>query len=136
MLIQYRLEGNKMETRICFGIFRSNVCHELKELGDKSFLIEILSSNRIFKFWENERYPEALYLFAMLDYLSRINEIPLCEEFDEMRKHKLEDAIYLLGILTLSKLAENDGAKVKSISEAIPEFLRFNIVESGIRQVC
>jgi len=124
-----------METRICFDIFKSNVCHEVKELGDKKFLIELLSSRRIFELWEKDWYPEALYLLAMLDYLSRINEIPICVEFDEMRECKLEETVYPLGVLTLSSLAENNAAKLKSVSEAIPEFLKFNIVESMVKDV-
>lgn len=34
---------------------------------------------------------EAFYLLAMLDYLSKRNGLPKCNEYEEIRRYKLEE---------------------------------------------
>ena len=142
----YRLSkelGIPMETllepylnkRISFEGFKSNVCHQVKEQGDIAFIVEMLEQDRIRSYYEQQWYPESLYLLAMLDYLSRVNNIPLCEEYNDLRKCKLQETIYPTSILSISVVSEQEQAKEKSRSAAIPEFIRFNIVESEIRDV-
>jgi hypothetical protein len=71
----------------------------------------------------------------MVDYLSRINDIAICEEFDDIRKRKLSDVLFPSGVLALSASRNDDKPKQQALRDAIPEFLRFNIVESEIRNV-
>ena len=52
--------------RPSFDVFKSNVCHQVKDLGDIPFIIQLLQSNQIRKLYEKKWYPEALYLLAML----------------------------------------------------------------------
>ena len=66
------------EIRSSFEIFKSNTCHYVKDMGDLDFIETVLKSDEIQKLYNKRWYPEALYVLAMLDYLSRINEIPLC----------------------------------------------------------
>ena len=80
--------------QITFEVFKSNVCHMVKDKGDLDFIIELLQADDIRTYWNQKQYPEALYLLAMLDYLSRINEIPLCTRYDDMRKCSLDRMIY------------------------------------------
>ena len=75
--------------RCSFENFKSNVCHRVKESGDIDFIIDTLESKDIRTFYEKQWYPESLYLLAMLDYLSRENDIPLCVEYDDLRCCKL-----------------------------------------------
>ena len=121
--------------RIDFELFKSNVCHKLKRLGDIDFLIETLQSNEIRSYYDKKWYPESLYLLAMVDYLSRINGIALCRDYDDIRKRKLSDVLFPSGVLALAASCGNATAKQQAIANAIPEFLRFNIVESEIRNV-
>ncbi len=123
------------EKRCSFELFKSNVCHKLKRLGDIDFLIDTLQSNEIRTYYDKKWYPESLYLLAMVDYLSRINGIALCQDYDDIRKRKLSDVLFPTGVLALSSSRGNDMAKQQAIANAIPEFLRFNIVESEIRNV-
>ena len=123
------------EKRCSFELFKSNVCHKLKRLGDIDFLIDTLQSNEIRAYYDRKWYPESLYLLAMVDYLSRINGIALCQDYDDIRKRKLSDVLFPTGVLALSASRGNDMAKQQAIADAIPEFLRFNIVESEIRNV-
>ncbi|MBQ8814792.1 MAG: helix-turn-helix transcriptional regulator [Lachnospiraceae bacterium] len=118
-----------------FDLFKSNVCHKVKELGDVPFIIELLETDDIQTYYERQWYPEAFYLLAMLDYLSRINQIPLCDEYSSLRRQKLSEPIYPSSIVAASLVADNDDVKREAFRSAIPEFLRFNIIESEVRNV-
>ena len=124
-----------METRIDFELFKSNTCHSLKEKGDIRFLIELLEKDSIRRYYRKKWFPECFYLLAMLDYLSRINEIPTCTQYNDLRNMKLKDTIYPSSVLMASRITGNDALLEESAREAIPEFLRFNIVESEVRNV-
>lgn len=39
-------------------------------------------------------YPESFYLLAMADYLCRENDLPVCQDYDDIRKYKLAEPIY------------------------------------------
>jgi hypothetical protein len=119
-----------------FEHFKSNVCHSVKSLGDIKFLIKIIQSNQIPELFDKNRLLECFYLLAMVDYLSRENHIPLCEEYDYIRQYKLEKPVYSIGVITQSIVFNSDEPKKKSLQEAIPEFLNFNIIESEVRDVC
>ena len=124
-----------MEQRCSFELFKSNVCHRLKVLGDIPFIAEILERDDITAYYQKKWYPECLYLLAMLDYVSRENDVPLCRDYNELRKMKLSSTLFPSSVLTAASVAGNDRIKEKAEREAIPEFLRFNIVESEVRDV-
>jgi len=52
-----------------------------------------------------------------------------------LRRAKLTEVIYPAGVLTLCAAAGSDAWKERSRAEAIPEFMRFNIVEAEVRNV-
>lgn len=124
-----------LEQRIDFDLFKSNTCHRLKELGDVEFLIELLESDYIRKYYKKKWYPESFYLLAMLDYVSRENSIPICSQYDDIRSLKLKRTFYPASILMAAKITKSKDIKADSIKESIPEFIRFNIVESDVRNV-
>jgi hypothetical protein len=107
----------------------------VKDMGDIRFLIEILKSGQILELHDKQWHAECLYLLAMVDYLSRLNDIPLSNEFSELRRTQLIEPIYPSGIILLCIAEGNDDYKKKSWDEAIPEFRHFNIIESDIRNV-
>lgn len=121
--------------RTDFELFKSNICHRLKNLGDINFIIEILQSNEIREYFEKKWYPECFYLLAMLDFVSRENGVPYASEFDDIRNMKLKTVLYPESVLMAAKVCKNDNLKKKSLNDAIPEFMRFNIVESEVRNV-
>lgn len=124
-----------LEKRMDFELFKSNTCHRLKELGDIDFVIELLQQDEISNYYKKKWYPETLYLLAMLDYVSKENDIPLCNDYDYMRSMKLKKIIYPSSVLVASQVTKNENLKRKAIEESIPEFMRFNIVESEVRNV-
>ena len=71
----------------------------------------------------------------MVDYLSRMNDLPICTKYNDIRQHRLDKPIYPIGILLSSKVLNSEEAKRKAEQEAIPEFRRFNIIENEVRNV-
>ena len=122
--------------RPSFELFKSNTCHMVKDMGDIPFIIQLLKTNQIRNLYEKKWYPEALYLLAMLDYLSRENNVPICKNYNDIRTTKLQRPVYPSSVVILCKTLNSDAPKEECIRLAIPEFLRFNIVESEVRNVC
>lgn len=58
--------------------------------------------------------------------------MPLCTQYDDLRRLKLQDTLFPAGVLAMSEVAKDPQIKERSIEEAIPEFMRFNIVESSV----
>jgi len=85
--------------------------------------------------YQRKWYPEALYLLAMVDYLSRENGLPQCNAYDDLRSAKLREPIYPSSVIAMSVLAHSDKPEKESYAQAIPEFLRFNIIEAEVRDV-
>ena len=124
-----------MEKRCSFELFKSNVCHWLKEEGDIDFLIQVLESDLILKYYNRKWYLESFYLLGMLDYISRINDVPMCSEYDDLRQQRMQEIVYPVGVLLTARVLGDESIKEQALKEAIPEILRFNIVESDIRNV-
>lgn len=125
----------RLQKRSGFENFKSTICHRVKELGDIGFIIDTLESRDIRTYYDRGWYPESLYLLAMLDYISRINGVPLCGDFDDLRRCQLERPIYPAGIRAISAAAKSDDALKSAERTAIPEFKRFNIIENEVRDV-
>ena len=119
-----------------FEIYKSNICHLVKDKGDIDFIIDILKENQIRTYWERQWYRESFYLLAMVDYLSRENELPLCNDYEDIRNCTLSEPLYPWDVVLAAKLDGSLDMKEQCLKEAIPEFLRFNIIESEIRNVC
>ena len=135
-LIEDNINGEeKMEYRNTFDVFKSNICHQVKDMGDLDFIIHTLESEKIRKYFDKKWYPESLYLLAMVDYLSRENNLPICREYDDIRAKKLAEPLFPLSVVMAEAATKNTKWKTKSIRDAIPEFMRFNIVESEVRNV-
>lgn len=124
-----------MEYRMSFETFKSNVCHRVKDNGDITFIIDTLESNEIRTLFERKWYPEALYLLAMVDYLSRENDVPLCTNYNDIRAAKLQTPVFPASVIVASAAMKSDRLRQESVAAAIPEFMRFNIVESDVRNV-
>lgn len=119
----------QMENR---DTFRSEIGHLLKEKGNIGFVKEILIRNPItLCINQNEKF-KALYLLAMLDYLTKRNNYPICPVFDNIRKEKMEHMVYpgIVGVLPSANI------KQWCDDNAIEEFVKYNICEGDIYDVC
>lgn len=121
--------------RSSFEIFKSNICHLVKDKGELSFIRDMLCSDEVSKLYERKWYAECLYLLAMIDYLSRKNDIPLYNGYDKLRTGKLDKVLYPSEIMAMYSLSGDESILIKSFDESIPEFKRFNIVENEIENV-
>ncbi|MBO6054952.1 MAG: helix-turn-helix domain-containing protein [Oscillospiraceae bacterium] len=121
--------------RSSFESFKSTVCHRVKEMGDLDFIIDTLERQEIRTYYDRKWYPECLYLLAMLDYLSRENDIPLCEDYDDLRRCKLEKPVYPASIRAIQAASSDTSVLRNAFMTAIPEFKRFNIIENEVRNV-
>ena len=130
--VEFLMEQNDL---VSFETFKSNVKHLIKEKGDLLFLIDTYLSDEIYNYWNSGNKAKSLYLLATVDYLSRINDLPLAEEYSELRKYTLEKTIYPSDICLLDKLNQGSDIKMDSYNKSIPEFKMFNIVERDIRDV-
>ena len=128
-------ECGVLEERVDFPLYRSSICHLVKDMGDVPFIMDVLSSGKVRDYYSLGWYPECFYLLAITDYLSRTNGIPVYTGYDEIRSHKLKKKIYPADVLLMDKLLNTDRNRKECLKKAIPEFLRFNIVESEIRDV-
>ena len=123
------------EDRPDFELFKSGTCHRLKQMGDVDFIIDTLERDIIAEYYDRKWYPEAFYLLAMLDYISRENDVPICSKYEELRRQKLSKTIYPRSILSFCAATKNEKAKEDARTNAIPEFMRHNIVENEVRDV-
>ncbi|MBQ8146650.1 MAG: helix-turn-helix transcriptional regulator [Clostridia bacterium] len=129
------LISDSIENRLDFEIFKSNICHMVKDNDEIDFIVINLQNDDIRRYWNKKWYAEAFYLLAMIDYLSRINEIPICTRYADIRSQSLKSPLYPRDVLMASKLHPELDIREQCRREAIPEFLRFNIIESEIRNV-
>ncbi len=100
-----------LDKRCDFTLFRSNTCHKLKELGDIDFVIEVLEKDEIRWYYKKQ----------------------FCTQYDDIRKMKLQNMLFPSGVLAAAEIKKDQEVKEQAIKDSIPEFLRFNIVESEVR---
>ena len=133
------LENNcadNVDYRCSFETFKSNTCHHVKDMGDIDFIIETLETDEVRKLYERRWCREAMYLLAMIDYLSRMNDVPLCTNYNDIRSQKLEKLYFSAGVEVAYAATGDERIKEKALANAIPELMRFNIVEGEVRNVC
>ena len=118
------------QKRCDFELFKSHICHRLKREGDFDFILNVVQSPDIREYFDRGWTAESLYLLAMLDYLSRVNEIPLRTRYDGLRTKKLSKPIYPVGVRLTSEVMDSDEPLKRAEQDCIPEFRRFNIIET------
>ena len=64
------------QNAISFELFKSNICHRIKDSGDITFIIETLKSNEIRRYYDKKQYPQAFYLLNSVYTRSGQNGTP------------------------------------------------------------
>lgn len=85
-------------------------------------ILETIESDDVATYMRHEDYLKALYLVATVDYLSKKNDIPLCDKYDSVRKVRLEQPYYVGDSELLDAPREN----------CLDEYLRYNIYEGDL----
>ncbi len=118
--------------RYTFTWFRSEQCHLVHRKGELEYMIDVLEKKEIDHYWHLCMYAEALYELAMVDYISRRNDLPRCEDYNELRSCKLDRVSYPIDVVIQKKSMMDKEAYKKAEKGAIPEFLRHNIIEGEV----
>lgn len=135
-LVKEAIESTNTDLkRPSFEVFKSNICHLLKDKGDIEFIKDNLSKDEVKTLFDRKWYAESFYLLAMIDYVSRINGIPICTNYNDIRSQKLKEILYPKDVVLLDMIENSDKNRKESLENAIPEFLHFNIVENEVRNV-
>ena len=113
-----------------FDLFKSDTLQRLKREKEEDFIKRMATTDVINNYYQNNKYKEALYLLALLDYLSKKNSLPLLKQYDYLRDYKL-DKVYVSKSLYLL-LAYKSTTVTSIYKECIKEFLKYNIVEAEI----
>ena len=116
-----------------FDWFKSDTLQRLKREKEEDFIKRMATTDVINNYYQNNKYKEALYLLALLDYLSKKNSLPLLKQYDYLRDYKL-DKVYVSKSLYLL-LAYKSTTITSIYKECIKEFLKYNIVEAEIDNV-
>ena len=130
-----KLIANELEYRMPFEEFKSEICHILKSHGDIKFIEYILTNNTIIDYFNKSWFEESFYSLALLDYVSKRNSIPLAKEYDFLRNKRLKNKVFPRDTMLVNKLNKNTKKKKEILKLAIPEFLKYNIVETNISDV-
>ena len=70
-----------------------------------------------------------------MDYLSRKNNIPLVNDYDDIRMNKLLEPLFPRDINLIDALFPEKHIKDEASRKSIPEFSKFNIIETEISDV-
>lgn len=121
-----------------FDMFKSNVCHMVKNLGELGFIEKSLIEDFTGHYWHLKQYPQAYYMLAMTDFLSERNDIPLYDKYHDYRKQKLNEMVFPYSAIL--EIAMNSSKKEeiqnRYIEHAEPIFLKYGIVEGDVFNVC
>lgn len=71
------------------------------------FIIDTLEKEDIRRYYDRQWYPESFYLLAMLDYVSRENDIALYANYSDLRSQKLSEPVFPSGIVAVAALDAN-----------------------------
>ena len=122
------MDVNKKEEMI----IRSNICHELKRLGEEGFLRKHFEEQTVQKLFRERRFFKCLYLMATLEHEFKKFTPAENPEYIKYKKYKFAAPVFPEGILVLSAITENKNYKKEALRDCYPEFLSKNIVEGDI----
>ena len=117
-----------------FRYFRNEYLNELKREGFEEFVAKIIKGKIIDYYYKNDGKDRALYLLALVDYLSRINNKPIYQNrYNQLRKQKLDKPLFVgSDLINFDSIEEaEDALKIK----VIPEFKNMNIIEEDVFDV-
>lgn len=116
-----------------FEIFKSDLCQSIKKMKPIEAIRQIKESRCIELLLNKNEDVKALYLVAMVNYLS--NKYNLDMNIHDYDNFRLEHMVYPRSVLFKCAIMKNDKYKQEAIKHAEKEFLQFNICEGEIEQV-
>lgn len=117
-----------------FEIFRCNTLHLLKSNDEKEFLYRLLSERTIDYYFRIHCHAKCLYLLALVDFLCDKYDIDKITNYEFLRTLKLPEPLVSDDLLILKRTLTKENYN-KMIEAAMPEFLKYNIVEDDLYNV-
>ena len=129
-----------MNGNLEYDLFRSEVCHMYHFDGDYGFIRKVMKSNLVVHLWNKNEFAKSLYVLAVIDYISWKNGVPLFEEYEQIRKCKLDNILYPSAIILLDRIEQSDKNRKQAIEDCKNDecgafFFRHNIIERSIEDV-
>lgn len=118
-----------------FEVFKSSVCHLYKTMDPVKFIDEIIKSKHIEKYFKNKEFAKSFYLTAMIDYACDKNKLERRKELDFFRALSLFEPLYPEGVVLLDNVMKTNKNKKEAYKVGLPQFKKFNIIESDIENV-
>ncbi|MCR5067175.1 MAG: helix-turn-helix transcriptional regulator [Erysipelotrichaceae bacterium] len=131
LTIEQLLQQEKL-LRPRFENFKKDCKKRLRVLGDHDFITDVIDSKDIDFFIRHKWYPEAFYLLALLDYVCTRNKVMLYPDYKKLRSMKLSQPVYPDEVIILASSINSDRPMHEARKQAMPEFLRYNIVEISV----
>lgn len=116
-----------------FEIFKSDLCQSIKKMNPVEAINQIKESGCIELLLNKNEDVKALYLVAMVNYLS--NKYNLDMNIHDYDNYTLEHMVYPRSVLFKCAIMKDDKYKQEAIKHAEKEFLQFNICEGEIERV-
>lgn len=116
-----------------FEIFKSDLCQSIKKMKPVEAIRQIKESGCIEVLFNKNEDVKALYLVAMVNYLS--NKYNLDMNIHDYDNYTLEHMVYPRSVLFKCAIMKDDKYKQEAIKHAEKEFLQFNICEGEIERV-
>lgn len=116
-----------------FEIFKSDLCQSIKKMKPIEAINQIKKSCCIEVLLNKNEDVKALYLVAMVNYLS--NKYNLNMNIHDYDNFRVEQMVYPRSVLFKCAITKNDKYKQEAIKHAEKEFLQFNIYEGEIERV-
>ena len=129
------LLASGMTERCSFECFRISVQRRIREIGDYAFILEQLDSDRIRSLDALRWHPECLYLLAMLDCQCGFHRTGIEPRYDDLRMRRLSEPLFPAGLRARMQVLGIDETADTALRLSIPEFRRFNIIETEVRHV-
>ena len=92
---------------LSYDTFQSEACHMYHFDGDFLFISKVMKANLITVLWNREKYAKALYILAMVDYVSWKNDVPLFSDYEQIRASKLKAPLFPAEVIMLDKIEES-----------------------------
>ena len=99
----------------------------------KDYIDILVQENDIRAYDYMGRKAQPLYLLGMLDHLCHKYEVPLKEEYADLRKTSLDSYLYPKCVITLYIF--DSRVLYKAVKNADPDFIKFKIVEGDVEDV-
>ena len=118
-----------------FDEFKMRVSECIDVYGENAFFDALIEEDTITEFYAQNRNKECLYLLAALDYFCRVRQRAKVIKYADFSRMRLKQTLWPENLRLLNATLKYWNLMQKIKSNAVPEFLKYNIVEGDILNV-